>query len=185
MGSTVSPPSFRVSSTTSLLPSPSKKGKTSLSFQNTNRGKRSVTLDLRKAEGRDIFLRLVASADAVVENFRAGWLDSQGLDAATLHSANPRVVIASLSGFGQTGPRVGSFDAGFGASYMARIVGQKKAREIWYLCRQYNATEAFDMGLVNKVVPVENLEKEGMDRLCGDSVDDVKIEDLSLDTPLR
>lgn len=62
--------------------------------------------------------------------------------------------------FGQTGPRVGSFDAGFGASYLARIVGQKKAREIWFLCRQYNAYEALEMGLVNKVVPFEKLEDE-------------------------
>lgn len=62
--------------------------------------------------------------------------------------------------FGQTGPKVGSFDGGFGASYLARIVGQKKAREIWYLCDQYNAQEALDMGLVNKVVPLEMLEDE-------------------------
>jgi len=62
--------------------------------------------------------------------------------------------------FGQTGPRVGSFDAGFGSSYLARIVGQKKAREIWFLCRQYNAQEALDMGLVNKVVPLDQLEDE-------------------------
>lgn len=62
--------------------------------------------------------------------------------------------------FGQTGPRVGSFDAGFGSSYLARVVGQKKAREIWFLCRQYNAEEALDMGLVNKVVPLEQLEDE-------------------------
>ena len=62
--------------------------------------------------------------------------------------------------FGQTGPRVGSFDAGFGASYLARVVGQKKAREIWFLCRKYNAQEALDMGLVNKVVPLEQLEDE-------------------------
>ncbi|MDD3907283.1 MAG: 1,4-dihydroxy-2-naphthoyl-CoA synthase [Bacteroidales bacterium] len=62
--------------------------------------------------------------------------------------------------FGQTGPNVGSFDAGFGASYLARIVGQKKAREIWYLCRQYSAQEALEMGLVNKVVPLDKLEDE-------------------------
>src|SRR5690606_6510671 len=62
--------------------------------------------------------------------------------------------------FGQTGPKVGSFDGGFGASYLARIVGQKKAREIWFLCEQYSAQEALDMGLVNKVVPLENLEDE-------------------------
>ncbi len=62
--------------------------------------------------------------------------------------------------FGQTGPRVGSFDAGFGSSYLARIVGQKKAREIWFLCRQYSAAQALEMGLVNTVVPLEQLEDE-------------------------
>ena len=62
--------------------------------------------------------------------------------------------------FGQTGPKVGSFDGGFGSSYMARIVGQKKAREIWYLCRQYNAQEALRMGLINTVVPYKKLEEE-------------------------
>ena len=60
--------------------------------------------------------------------------------------------------FGQTGPKVGPFDAGFGASYLARIVGQKKAREIWFMCRQYNAIEAERMGMVNKVVPFDQLE---------------------------
>jgi len=62
--------------------------------------------------------------------------------------------------FGQVGPRVGSFDAGFGSSYLARVVGQKKAREIWFLCKQYSAAEAYEMGLVNKVVPLEQLEDE-------------------------
>ena len=62
--------------------------------------------------------------------------------------------------FGQTGPKVGSFDAGFGSSYLARIVGQKKAREIWFLCKQYSATEALEMGLVNAVVPFDKLEDE-------------------------
>ena len=62
--------------------------------------------------------------------------------------------------FGQTGPRVGSFDAGFGSSYLARVVGQKKAREIWYLCRQYTAAEALEMGMINAVVPFERLEDE-------------------------
>lgn len=62
--------------------------------------------------------------------------------------------------FGQTGPKVGSFDAGFGSSYLARIVGQKKAREIWFLCRQYSAKEALEMGLVNTVVPFDRLEDE-------------------------
>ena len=65
--------------------------------------------------------------------------------------------------FGQTGPRVGSFDGGFGASYLARVVGQKKAREIWFLCDQYNAQDALDMGLVNKVVPLEVLEDVTVD----------------------
>lgn len=65
--------------------------------------------------------------------------------------------------FGQTGPKVGSFDAGFGSSYLARIVGQKKAREIWFLCKQYSAQEALEMGLVNKVVPLERLEDEVME----------------------
>lgn len=65
--------------------------------------------------------------------------------------------------FGQTGPKVGSFDAGFGASYLARVVGQKKAREIWFLCRQYSAEEAERMGLVNKVVPFNRLEDECID----------------------
>lgn len=62
--------------------------------------------------------------------------------------------------FGQTGPKVGSFDGGYGASYMARIVGQKKAREIWFLCRQYNAKQALEMGLINTVVPYKDLEQE-------------------------
>ncbi len=64
--------------------------------------------------------------------------------------------------FGQTGPRVGSFDAGYGSAYLARIVGHKKAREIWYLCRQYTAQQALEMGLVNAVVPLERLEEEGV-----------------------
>lgn len=62
--------------------------------------------------------------------------------------------------FGQTGPKVGSFDAGFGSSYLARCVGQKKAREIWFLCRQYTAAEALEMGMINKVVPFDRLEDE-------------------------
>jgi len=122
---------------------------------------------------------------------RGGYVDEQGvprlnvLDLQRLIRSMPKVVIALVAGyaiggghvlhvvcdlsiaadnavFGQTGPRVGSFDGGFGSSYLARIVGQKKAREIWYLCRQYNAQEALDMGLVNKVVPVDQLEAEGV-----------------------
>ncbi|PIQ07661.1 MAG: 1,4-dihydroxy-2-naphthoyl-CoA synthase [Ignavibacteriales bacterium CG18_big_fil_WC_8_21_14_2_50_31_20] len=73
------------------------------------------------------------------------------------------ITIAADNGiFGQTGPKVGSFDGGFGASFLARMVGQKRAREIWYLCRQYTAAEAFQMGMVNKVVPVNDLENEGV-----------------------
>jgi naphthoate synthase len=69
-------------------------------------------------------------------------------------------IAADNAKFGQTGPKVGSFDGGLGSSYLARIVGQKKAREIWYLCRQYDAKEALEMGLVNHVVPYRNLETE-------------------------
>jgi len=77
-----------------------------------------------------------------------------------LHMLCDLTIAAENAIFGQTGPKVGSFDGGWGASYMARLVGQKKAREIWYLCRQYNAAEALDMGLVNTVVPLDQLEKE-------------------------
>jgi len=77
-----------------------------------------------------------------------------------LHLLCDLTIAADNARFGQTGPRVGSFDAGWGATYMARVVGHKKAREIWYLCRQYNAQEALDMGLVNKVVPLDQLEAE-------------------------
>ncbi|GAB1443612.1 1,4-dihydroxy-2-naphthoyl-CoA synthase [Ignavibacteriales bacterium] len=79
-----------------------------------------------------------------------------------LHVVCDLTIAADNAIFGQTGPKVGSFDGGFGASYLARLVGQKRAREIWYLCRQYNAQEAFEMGLVNKVVPVEELQDEGV-----------------------
>lgn len=79
-----------------------------------------------------------------------------------LHVICDLTIAAENAIFGQTGPKVGSFDGGFGSSYLARIVGQKKAREIWYLCRQYNAQEALQMGLVNAVVPVEQLEAEGI-----------------------
>lgn len=122
---------------------------------------------------------------------KGGYLDDTGmprlnvLDLQRLIRSMPKVVIALVAGyaiggghvlhvicdltiaadnaiFGQTGPRVGSFDGGFGASYLARLVGQKKAREIWFLCRQYSAQEALEMGLVNTVVPVETLEAEGI-----------------------
>ena len=77
-----------------------------------------------------------------------------------LHLMCDLTIAADNAVFGQTGPRVGSFDGGYGASYMARIVGQKKAREIWFLCRRYDARQALDMGLVNTVVPLERLEAE-------------------------
>lgn len=77
-----------------------------------------------------------------------------------LHLVCDLTIAAENARFGQTGPKVGSFDAGFGSSYMARIVGQKKAREIWFMCRQYSAAEAEQMGMVNKVVPLADLENE-------------------------
>lgn len=122
---------------------------------------------------------------------KAGYVDDDGvprlnvLDLQRLIRSLPKVTIALVAGysiggghvlhlicdltiaadnaiFGQTGPKVGSFDGGFGASYLARIVGQKKAREIWFLCRQYTAQEALAMGLVNHVVPIDELEAEGI-----------------------
>lgn len=77
-----------------------------------------------------------------------------------LHVVCDLTIAADNARFGQTGPTVGSFDAGYGSGYLARIIGHKKAREIWYLCRQYDAQEALDMGLVNTVVPLEQLEDE-------------------------
>jgi naphthoate synthase len=121
----------------------------------------------------------------------AGYVDEAGvprlnvLDLQKLIRSMPKVVIALVAGyaiggghvlqlvcdltisadngiFGQIGPRMGSFDGGFGSSYLARIVGQKKAREIWYLCRQYSAAQALEMGLINTVVPLAELEAEGV-----------------------
>ena len=77
-----------------------------------------------------------------------------------LHVVCDLTIAAENARFGQTGPRVGSFDAGLGSSYLSRIVGQKKAREIWFLCRQYDAQQALEMGLINTVVPLEDLERE-------------------------
>jgi naphthoate synthase len=77
-----------------------------------------------------------------------------------LHVVCDLTIAGDNARFGQTGPKVGSFDGGLGSSYLARIVGQKKAREIWYLCRQYDAKQALEMGLVNHVVPVDQLEEE-------------------------
>ncbi|MCY4321691.1 MAG: 1,4-dihydroxy-2-naphthoyl-CoA synthase [Bdellovibrionaceae bacterium] len=120
---------------------------------------------------------------------KGGYKDSKGLARLNILDVQkqirflPKPVIASVAGyaiggghvlhvvcdltiasdnaiFGQSGPKVGSFDGGLGSSYLSRIVGQKKAREIWFLCRQYSAKEALKMGLVNKVVPLKSLEKE-------------------------
>ena len=120
-----------------------------------------------------------------------GYLDEDGLprlnvlDLQRLIRTIPKVVIALVSGyaigggqvlhllcdlslaaenavFGQTGPKVGSFDAGFGSGYLAKVVGQRKAREIWFLCRQYGAKEALQMGLVNAITSIEDLEMEGV-----------------------
>ncbi|WP_187260617.1 1,4-dihydroxy-2-naphthoyl-CoA synthase [Pontibacter beigongshangensis] len=86
----------------------------------------------------------------------AGWAIGGG---HVLHVVCDMTIAAENARFGQTGPNVGSFDGGFGASYLARVVGQKKAREIWFLCDQYDAQDALQMGLVNKVVPLEQLEE--------------------------
>jgi len=99
--------------------------------------------------------RLIRSLPKVVIAAVAGYAIGGG---HVLHVVCDLTIAAENARFGQTGPRVGSFDGGFGSSYLARIVGQKKAREIWYLCEQYDAQEALAMGLVNKVVPVAELE---------------------------
>lgn len=103
--------------------------------------------------------RLIRSMPKVVIALVAGYAIGGG---HVLHVVCDLTIAADNAIFGQTGPKVGSFDGGFGSGYLARMVGQKKAREIWYLCRQYSAQEALDMGLVNTVVPVEQLEAEGI-----------------------
>jgi len=99
--------------------------------------------------------KMIRSIPKVVIAMVAGWSIGGG---HVLHVVCDLTIAAENARFGQTGPKVGSFDGGFGASYLARLVGQKKAREIWFLCDQYNADEALSMGLVNKVVPLEDLE---------------------------
>ena len=137
---------------------------------------------------RDVKHAFCSGGDMHVKG-RGGYIDGEGvprlsvLDVQMQIRRLPKPVIAMVNGyaiggghvlhvmcdltiasenavFGQTGPKVGSFDAGFGSSYLARMVGQKKAREIWFLCRQYSAQEAERMGMVNKVVPIEQLEDE-------------------------
>jgi naphthoate synthase len=103
--------------------------------------------------------RLIRSMPKVIIALVAGYAIGGG---HVLHLLCDLSIAADNAIFGQTGPKVGSFDGGFGASYLARVVGQKKAREIWFLCRQYDAQQALDMGLVNCVVPVAELEAEGI-----------------------
>jgi naphthoate synthase len=103
--------------------------------------------------------RLIRSLPKPVIALVAGYAIGGG---HVLHVVCDLTIAAENARFGQTGPRVGSFDGGLGASYLARSVGQKRAREIWYLCRQYDAQEALRMGLVNAVVPLEELEATGV-----------------------
>jgi len=102
------------------------------------------------------FQKIIRSIPKPVIAMVAGWAIGGG---HVLHVICDLTIAAENARFGQTGPVVGSFDGGFGASYLASIVGQKKAREIWYLCDQYDAQEALQMGLVNKVVPLDKLEE--------------------------
>ena len=103
--------------------------------------------------------RLIRSLPKVVIALVAGYAIGGG---QVLHLLCDLSLAAENAVFGQTGPRVGSFDGGFGAGYLARVVGQRKAREIWFLCRQYGAQQALEMGLVNAVVPLAELEAEGV-----------------------
>ncbi len=103
--------------------------------------------------------RIIRSLPKVVIALVAGYAIGGG---QVLHLLCDLSLAADNAVFGQTGPKVGSFDAGFGAGYLARVVGQRKAREIWFLCRQYGAKEALEMGLVNAVVPLDQLESEGV-----------------------
>ncbi|HEX8549550.1 MAG TPA: 1,4-dihydroxy-2-naphthoyl-CoA synthase [Cytophagaceae bacterium] len=102
------------------------------------------------------FQKQIRSIPKPVIAMVAGWAIGGG---HVLHVICDLTIAAENAKFGQTGPLVGSFDGGFGASYLARVVGQKKAREIWFLCDQYNAQDALEMGLVNKVVPLSDLEE--------------------------
>lgn len=103
------------------------------------------------------FQRMIRNCPKPVIAMVAGYAIGGG---HVLHVICDLTIAADNAVFGQTGPKVGSFDGGYGSSYLARIVGQKKAREIWYLCRQYDARQALEMGLVNTVVPLEKLEQE-------------------------
>jgi naphthoate synthase len=103
--------------------------------------------------------RVIRSVPKVVIALVAGYAIGGG---HVLHLVCDLTIAADNAVFGQVGPAMGSFDGGFGASYLARVVGQKKAREIWFLCRRYSAAQALEMGLVNAVVPVKRLQEEGV-----------------------
>ena len=103
--------------------------------------------------------RIIRSLPKVVICLVAGYAIGGG---QVLHLLCDLSLAAENAVFGQTGPKVGSFDGGYGAGYLARVVGQRKAREIWFLCNQYGAQEALGMGLVNKITQLDNLEKEGV-----------------------
>lgn len=152
---------------------------------NKARHDESIGVVILTGEGKDAFC---SGGDQKIRG-EAGYKDSKGahrlnvLDFQKQIRSCPKPIIAMVAGyaiggghvlhimcdltiaadnaiFGQTGPKVGSFDGGYGTSYLSRIVGQKKAREIWFLCRKYNAKQAYEMGLVNVIVPLEDLEKE-------------------------
>ncbi|HEU5425165.1 MAG TPA: 1,4-dihydroxy-2-naphthoyl-CoA synthase [Nitrolancea sp.] len=119
-------------------------------YAGTDRVPRLNVLDLQRQ-----IRHLPVPVIAVVAGYAVG-------GGHVLHVICDLTIAADNAIFGQAGPRVGSFDGGYGAGYLARIVGHKRAREIWYLCRQYSAEEAFQMGLVNTVVPLERLEDEAI-----------------------
>jgi naphthoate synthase len=117
-------------------------------------------LDMIEAHSRVIFLirNIPKPVIAAVNGYAIG-------GGHVLHVICDLTIASETAKFGQVGPRVGSYDAGFGTAFLARVVGEKRAREIWYLCRQYSAAEAYEMGLVNKVVHPEKLEEE-VESLC-------------------
>ncbi len=115
--------------------------------------------DLDGSEGLDVLelQRLMRTIPKPVVAMIAGWAIGGG---HVLHLCCDLAIAAENARFGQTGPKVGSFDGGFGVALMSRLIGQRKAKEIWFLCRQYDAQQALDMGLVNTVVPLDKLEEE-------------------------
>ena len=124
------------------------------------RGKRGYSDEKGKQQLNVLELqKLIRSLPKVVIALVPGFAIGGG---QVLHLICDLSIASDNAVFGQTGPRVGSFDAGFGSSYLARIVGQRKAREIWFLCRKYNAKEALEMGLINSISKLEELEKEGV-----------------------